>query len=254
MAGEDVAEVAKKYNLSVVAVEDVNSHNKNAESKEAIKAPYKDDVLSIAFSIDEGTDSSFSEALDAQKEKVYWLVHVDGVTPKHVAAFEKSSGKALAGWIAGEQRKKAKETADDFVAKVKEGIGLEKLASRDGQTLTVTQPFDRFGKLQNEKNLQFKDIIGEVYEDAFVLGKSEANYKEISGAIVVYQPKDIISPKQIDPKDEKKYETELRAEMIDDMYQQLVGYLSKKYEVKINHELLKEIDEATNQNSFDDVF
>ena len=39
-----------------------------------------------------------------------------------------------------------------------------------------------------------------------------------------------------------------------DMYQQLIGYLSKKYEVKVNYDVLKEVDESIDPTALDDVF
>ncbi|MDR0968036.1 MAG: SurA N-terminal domain-containing protein [Holosporaceae bacterium] len=254
MAGDDAAEVAKKFNLEVIEIEDVDADGGNAKSKSAINLPYKDDVLAVAFSIDEGTDSSFSEALDANKNKVYWLAHVDAIIPKHVVDFEKSIEKVEKEWIARKQREKAQETAANLIAKAKEGESLEKSAVKGGFAVGTTQAFDRRGGLQDEKNAKFKDIIKEIYEDAFSLEKTVANSKEIKGVIVVYQLKEIIAPKKIDPKDEKKCEIELQSEIVSDMYQQLVGYLSKKYEVKINRELLKEIDEETSNLPIDDIF
>ncbi|MDR0632090.1 MAG: SurA N-terminal domain-containing protein [Holosporaceae bacterium] len=254
MAGDDVAEVAKKFHLNVVAIESVSSDNKNERSNEVIKLPYKDDVLAVAFSIDEGTDSSFSEALDEEKNKVYWLLHVDSIAPKHIATFEKSQDKVLKKWKINKQHEAALELASNFITQVKEGNDLEKLAKENGRVHSLTQSFDRYGKLEDEKNKNFKNTIEKIHEDAFALEKSEANFKEIDGVVVVYQVKNIISPKEIDQKDDAKYKNELRVEMIDDMYQQLVGYLSKKYEIKVNYELLKEINEEVNQNSLEEIF
>jgi quinol monooxygenase YgiN len=248
-----VAEVAKKFHLNVVAVESI-SDNKSMRSNETIKLPYKDDAIAVAFSIDEGTDSSFSEALDAKKNKVYWLLHVDSVTPRHVAAFEKFRDKALKKWKTNKQYETALELASDFIAQIKEGNDLEKLAGKNGRVHGVTPSFDRHGKLEDGKNKNFKNIIEKVHEDAFALEKSKANFKEIDGTVVVYQVKDIISPKEINQKDEAKYKNELRSEMIDDMYQQLVGYLSKKYEIKINYELLKKINEEVAPSSLEEIF
>jgi hypothetical protein len=255
MAGTDVAEVAKQFSLNVITIDEVNPQNRNSKSKgDVIKLPYKDDVIAVAFSVDEGTDSSFSETLDADKNKIYWLLHVDRIVPKHVDTFENSSEKVTKAWIANKQHEKAREMASDFVTKVKEGSLLKQLASQNKKTLDETQPFDRFGKVQDEKNKKFSDVINNVYENAFELGKNEANYKEINESFFVYQVKDVITPKEIDKKDEEKYQQELRAAIVDDLYQQLVSFLSKREGLKINHELLKDINEEVTQESMDDIF
>ncbi|MDR2107457.1 MAG: SurA N-terminal domain-containing protein, partial [Holosporaceae bacterium] len=75
MAGEDIAETAKQFNLKVMTFKKVKADGKDEKSRPALKnLSYGDDVIAIAFSIDEGTDSSFSEALDNKKNKVYWSV------------------------------------------------------------------------------------------------------------------------------------------------------------------------------------
>jgi peptidyl-prolyl cis-trans isomerase D len=255
MAGDDVSEVAKKFGLNITVVEDVTASNKRGKSSDVIQLPYKNDALAVAFSVDEGADSSFSESLDAKGNRVYWLLHVDSITPKHAADFENASADVLGEWTIRRQREKAEETAQDFVEKIKGGESLINLAKKKGLMGSETQPFDRFGKLSDEKNTKFKDIIGEIYEDSFILRKAEANYRMINGKAVVYQVNSTIVPKEIDKKDEEKYQKELRTGVVDDMYQQLVSYLSKeKYKVETNDELLKEIDEEVPPLSFDEIF
>jgi hypothetical protein len=252
MAGESVLEVSKKFNLNVITVEEVDSHNRSATSNNVIKLPYKNDVIAVAFSIDEGTESSFSETLDANKNKIYWLLHMDSVTPKHIIAFEKSSDKVIKEWTYHKQNEKAKAIASDFIEKIKIGDNLKNLASKNNLSPKVTQLFDRKGTLQDKAKPS--SIINEIYENAFSMGKMEANYKEINGAVVVYCVQNIISSKKIDKKDESKYGAELLGEIVEDMYQQLVGYLSKKYKVKINYALLKEISEEVSHDTFDEIF
>ncbi|MDR2158081.1 MAG: SurA N-terminal domain-containing protein [Holosporaceae bacterium] len=254
MAGEDVSETAKKFNLNVIAFEGVNSQNKNAQLQEAVNLPYKEDIITVAFSIEEGTDSSFSETLDAKKNRVYWLLHLDEITPKHAAAFEKSSDKVLVEWTKSRQREKALQTATSFIRETKEGKSLDKLAAENGRISNTTESFDRYGQLSNEKNTRFANIIAEVHENAFAMQELESNYVELDGEIVVYQVKNIISPSKIDPKDEKKYQAALRGEIVEDMYQQLIGHMSKKLEVKINHEMLTGINEGIDQNKLDEIF
>ncbi|MDR0678526.1 MAG: SurA N-terminal domain-containing protein [Holosporaceae bacterium] len=253
MAGENILEISKKFNLNLITIEGVDSHNRSATSNDVIKLPYKDDILAVAFSIDEGTESSFSETFDANKNKIYWLLHMDSITPKHVVAFEKISDKVVKEWTLHKQDEKIQALASDFIEKIKKGDGLKNLALKNDLPLKVTPLFDRKGTSQDKTKPT--SIINEIYENVFSMGKAEAaSHKETNGTIVVYSIQDIVSPKEVDKKDEEKYSTELRSEIIEDMYQQLVGYLSKKYEIKINHELLKEINEEVNQNIIDEVF
>jgi hypothetical protein len=254
MAGETIEDIAKKFNLLATKVEDIDSHNKNAKSQEALKMNYKNDVISMAFSLDEGTDSSFSEVLDEKKNKVFWLVHLDSITPKHVAEFSSIPDKVRKEWTKNKQHEKVTKMANDFISNILNGADLAVLAAQNGRISNVTQPFDRYGTLQNAKSKKFSHIIAEVYDDVFLKKKKEASYKEINGIIVVYQIKDIILPEKIDSKDKLKYNAALSKEMTDDLYQQLVGHLSKKYKIIINYEMLRNINEDINSSTFDEIF
>jgi hypothetical protein len=254
MAGENVENVAKKFNLKVTNVENVNAQNKNSKSQEVLKTPYKNDIISVVFSIDEGTDSSFSEIQDDKKNRIFWLVHLDGVTPRHVEEFEKVSDKALVEWTKDRRQRKTLDMANDLATKINEGGNLEKLAAEHGRICNISPAFDRLGAASDDKNKKFADLISAVHEEVFSKNKGEGSYKEVNGKIIVYQVKDIIPAKQADPQDASKYRANLSQEMTDDLYQQLVGYLSKKYEVAINYEMLKESAEDLDTSEFNEIF
>lgn len=254
MTGENVENVAKKFNLKIINVENINAGNKNAKSQEVLKVPYKKDVMAVAFSIDEGADSSFSETQDDKKNRIFWLVHLDSITPKHVEELKKVSDKVLREWTKDQKHRKTLELADDFVAKMGDGGSLEKLAAEHGRICNVSQSFDRLGTASDHKNKKFADIIAAVHEEAFSKNKGEASRREINGKIVVYQVRDVIPEKQTDPPDATKYKAELSQEMTDDLYQQLVGYLSKKYKVTINYEMLKDSADTLDTSEFNEIF
>ncbi len=77
---------------------------------------------------------------------------------------------------------------------------------------------------------------------------------EIGGKIVVYQLNEIIYDEKFEKDHKPEYYVELIKDVSDDMYQQLIGYLSKRYEVKINYEVLKKVDEAIDSSDFDEMF
>ncbi|MDR2107462.1 MAG: hypothetical protein LBO73_03010, partial [Holosporaceae bacterium] len=92
-----------------------------------------------------------------------------------------------------------------------------------------------------------------ISENVFTLGKTEVGYTEANGDILVYQVENIIPPVNEDPKEREKYAREFQSLMIDDMYQQLIGYLSERYGVTVNQELLKEIDEEMSPDLMTDM-
>jgi hypothetical protein len=265
MAGGNIEEVAKKFGLNLITVSDVTMTN-----NDTLKVKYKNDVLIVAFSTEDGTDSSFSEAADEKGNKLLWLVHVDSITPKRIAEFAKVQNKIQKEWLRKKQMEKAIEIANSFVEQIKAGERLASLASKNAQTYSVTYSFDRNGdwegKRQEEankndekapkkapRNEKFDKIVSEMYKEAFLNSKKTAFFKEIDGVIVIAQVHEIIPAYAIDPNEREKLHASLIRETVEDLYQQLVGYLSKnRYEVKINHEMLKEGGGFDHQ--IDDIF
>lgn len=269
MAGEAVDEVAKKFNLKKTVVTEVNSLNKSEKSlKEIVKRKYKDDILTVVFSTEEGADSSFSEAIDEKNNKLLWLVHVDSITPKHVAELANVSDKVKKEWIRKKQKEGILKTVEHLAKRVKEGKKLSAAVSEYYLTSSVTPAFDKNGKLpeskKNEKNPKIekseKDqkiemIVAELHKEAFAKQKTDVFSKEIGNTLVVAQVNEIFVADNIDQKELTNQHVSLVREMSEDLYQQLVGYLSRnKYEVKINHEMLKESGEGVNPSQIDDMF
>jgi hypothetical protein len=270
MAGENIEEVAKKFDLNLIAASNVTA----SDGDNILKVKYKKDVLTIAFSTEEGADSSFSEVADEKGNKLLWLVHVDSITPKHIAEFAKVRSKVHKVWQSKKQKEKALEMANSFVEQVKAGEKLATLASKNGLIYSVTYRFERNGDWEgkrqeeadkkNEKaqkkaikkasrDEKFDQIVSEMYKDAFTNTKGIAFFKEINGAIVVAQVHEIATAYAVDPTEREELHASLLRETIEDLYQQLVGYLSKnRYEVKINHEMLKEGGGFDHQ--IDDIF
>lgn len=272
MAGETIENAAKKFNLKIIMINDVNALNKKENSQqEIVKCNYKDDILTVAFSTEEGTDSSFSEAIDEKGNKLLWLVHIDSITPKHIAEFTKISEKVKKEWIKKRQKEKAIEIANAFINQIKNGEKLFTVASKHGYISSITPVFDRNGVLseisekkknkknskvnKDEKNQTFASVVSELYKEAFTTQKSEAILKEIGNTVVIAQINEVFSAENIDQKELTKQHASLLREISDDLYQQLVGYLSRgKYEVKINYEMLKESGEGIDPARMDDMF
>lgn len=233
MSGTDIEEVANKHGLKVFTANNVKLNDENK-----VNLPYAQDVMTVAFSQDEKEVASFSESLDKQKHHVQWLVYVDNIVPQHVDEFEKVKNRVKAEWKKDQKHSKAIEMANDIVAKVSAG---EKFSSLGYKTQT-TSMFDREGLLGAKKDGE--KIIKEVFAEAFEKQKGDVAYREINDRIVVYQVNEI-KHEEIPHEEKMKDYGSLLQENAEDLYQQLIGYLSKKYEVKVNYELLKTIDESS---------
>ena len=257
MGGESFESVVQKFNLESASFENVNMDNQSENEKNVIDEKYKNDILSVAFSVDEeGTDSQFFEVLDDKGGRLFLLIHMDKITPKFVAELSKISKKVMKEWRIAKKKEKALEMARDFVEEAKNGGNLMTFAAKNGRIATFTKPFDREGKIdeKDKKNSDAK-LIKQIHENAFSLGKSEAAYEEFNGHVVVYQLREVVPVDDV-MTGRDDYRKQLSAEMSDDFYQQLVNYLSKRYKMKINYDVLKEVDEglAGGQINFDELF
>ncbi|MDR2766649.1 MAG: SurA N-terminal domain-containing protein [Holosporaceae bacterium] len=250
MAGEKAENVAKKFNLKLMKAAKVNSKNQDAKSKKILDVPYADDAVSLAFTMDEGGDSSFAEAVDEKKNRVLWLIHLDEIVPKHAEEFSGVMDRVREAWLKEERHKKAINLANELVSRVKQPGDLEKLAMNGKRNFGITPPFDRHGKSADEKNTKYADVIAAVHEEAFDKGKNEAAYRDMVSKVVVHQLKEVQRAKKIDPQDGKKLSETLTQEMHDDLYQQLVGCFSGKYEISINQEVLKNSNSGVNFDEF----
>jgi peptidyl-prolyl cis-trans isomerase D len=255
-SGAGLSEVAEKFNLKIIAVKNVDALNKSDNSAEVSPLKYGLDAATVAFSTDDGADSAVSESVNDDGKKVFWFVHVDEIIPKHVEEFAKVSEKVDEEWILRKQKELAKETALSFVEQMKSGAQLSQIASQKGTAVLVTPLFDREGKIATEaKDFKFPNVIAALYAKIFQQVKNDCDYVEIDDCIVVYQVNDVVYPDTVDQNDENKYHGALIREFTDDMYQQLVGYLSKeKYKVQINHEMLNESKEDINMDQLADFF
>lgn len=239
VGGAEVASVAKKYNLKLIKVTSAEAN----KAKELEKLPYKLDVLNVAFSTEESLDSSFSEAING-KDRVLWLVHVDSVTPRHKADFEKIKNKVTASWIKDQQYHQALDLAEAWKAKGG-NKKLSDLAEDARRHYNVTALFGRDGKCM--ENSEHVDFIEKIHDDVFKLNKNDIASLEIDGNIVVYQLTQVFAPSTEDSDISERYK-ELTKDVVDDMYQQLVGYLSKEYKVTVNKETLREINEEVDSD------
>lgn len=232
----DPKKVATKFQLKISEYTDILKDHK-------INLAYGKDVVNIAFSLEEGSDSSFSESLDASKNRVLWIVHLDKITPKHRADFTKIVAKVKEAWIKDKQYDAAIALANEWKAKSSDNAKLKQLAADMKRYSDVTPLFSKVD-VKNSKHR----IIKNLQDEGFNINHNEIAFKEVDNKVIVYQLDSVVANKEANPDDYKKYYGEYLTSVVDDMYQELVNYLSKKYKVTINRARLQEIQEKVNPN------
>jgi peptidyl-prolyl cis-trans isomerase D len=247
VSGSTVEEVVEKYKLR-----SINVKNVTLDETDQIGLPFKKDVMTVAFGSDEKEVGDFNEAEDANKKLVQWMVYVSDVTPKHVEPIEQAKEKVKLAWYKDQQHSKALSVANEIMSKVESGEELSHLAKKGRYVSKSTAYFDREGQTSDERNKS--EIISNLYEESFDKLKNDVGLKEINGKVVVYQVAGISYDDKSEKDNRQTQYISLIRDNSEDMYQQLIGYLSKKYEVKINYDVLKEVDETIDPSALDEVF
>ena len=249
--GENIDDIAKKYDLVVKNFSNI-TEDKTTPLQEV---SYKNDIVAVVFATDEGMDSSFSETINEKEEKVLWFVRVDEVIPKHVSDFSDVSKQVRKELVRKKKHASAIKLANTLVKQVNSDQSLSQVASKKGFLSSVTMPFDRSGNVVTDsKNNKHAAIISQLYGGAFSASKNKAFFREMNGSIIVYQVLGVVSKSVVDAKTRTKLHESLLQEMGDDLYQQLISYLSKrKHEVKVNYEMIEK-SENINFSEIEDMF
>lgn len=278
MGGEELPAVAKKFGLHITKIKDATALNGEKKVKAALgDISYAGDTVKVAFATEDNGDSSFSEALNKDKKRILWLIHVDSITSKHVAKFESVKKKVRGEWLKKQRHDKAEELAKTLCDEVKEsGKSLAEVAADHDLKLLFrnTKPFDKDGNLILEKKPKAKkdeakgkdkdkdkenaesekkeeepkktpeeermeSISKEFASQIFANGTKAAFWNEKDGKLYAVQLRDVIPAGEISEEEQNKQHIELAKRIVDDIHQQLVRYFSGiKYEIKINHELM----------------
>lgn len=245
MAGDDIKSVAEKFQLKLVSIPNITVNDKAAVSNIA----YGNDILTLGFTIDDGTDSSFSESLDKNGRRVLWLVHVDDITPQHVADMASVKDKIEKLWIKDRQHDLALEKARALAEQMDANTSLSKVAFNEKRKYSTSAAFDRNG--MSDKG-EASAIVADVCHDVFNQKIGDSAVREVNGQIYVYQVKNIVNVQEVSDEIRTKQTRTLHREFVDDLYQQLQNYLSKKYKVTVNYELLQASNEPVER--FDEIF
>ena len=190
--------------------------------------------------------AAFSEAKNSDQKIVLWLVHVDKITPKHKQPFEKIRDKVVAEWKSIKLKEQAIKHATEMISKASANTTLRQVLTTEGYPPKESQPFNRLGEIKRADTKN--DMIQAICDDVFAMNLGETRYKEHNGKIIVFQSVKIERSKTKDEKKINAWKRELHSAITNDLFQQLMGYMSSQYKISINYDVLKEIDEPVDTN------
>jgi len=140
--GATLADVAKQFDLSLVAVDDVDRQGQ-APDGEARDVPQAAAVLPAVFAAEQGLDA---DPVEFGRRGFAWF-ELGEVVPARDRTLEEARPEVVAAWTVDAEAKALTAKADEIAAKVRAGTTLDAVAAELGATAETAGPFKRGGEV-----------------------------------------------------------------------------------------------------------
>jgi peptidyl-prolyl cis-trans isomerase D len=248
-SGVELEEVAKKFDVSIKTVTEVDAQGLNAKGEAVKDIPSPLSFLPFIFKLEPSvvtpfTHSNYTEQ-NAGAEKIspfYMSVRLDKVIPARTKALDEAKGFATLLWKENEKIKALKEFSEMVANEIQAGkLTLDEAGHKNGVKLYTAKILGRFNNpLLNEQKKQTypQDLI----QQLFTLKPNEVTkaYMLEDGSYIIAQLKNIIKANT-----EKAavgataIREELQSNFMDEILTQYTHYLKALYPVERNEALLK---------------
>ena len=181
--GATQEEAAGQLNLKVVKIAAVDRNGNDRNGKPVSTLP-AGDFLNIAFSTEEGSESSLNET----GRDGYFLLRVDGVTAPTLKPLGTIKAEVVRAWKDEKRAEKSKSSAQAIVVRVNGGASLDAIASEMGLKVKILPALIRQPEKVPEGISQaLIDGIFGVSKNKGVMARGDAGYtvarlKEITAA------------------------------------------------------------------------
>lgn len=205
IAGESMAEAAKKHNAKYVSLAAFNRDNR------PVDAVLSDKMLAKIFDMDEAVESEMIELKDG-----FVFVRVDKINPEHKAEFETVKKSLVQDWKKQEQKKLAYVRANELLVDVNQGNLLS-----GARSATVSRAD---GAPIDVLSAAFREAVG--------------TNSIVSGTDVFYvlSVKNAIAPQQ-DSQKKAKLKEELENMMPNNVIDDYNSFLKREYPIEVNQKL-----------------
>ncbi|MCE2510317.1 MAG: SurA N-terminal domain-containing protein [Alphaproteobacteria bacterium] len=222
--GATLEEASKELDLPIVRLEKVSSDGKTPEGKPAEALPDIDDFLTVAYETAAGEESTMIET----KEGGFFILRVDAITPTALRPLEEIREQAVADWQAEERTRKAEALAVKIIEDSSQGKSLRSLAANSGLRVKAIGPLTRDGE-ESDENLtaELIDKLFAAKADGVVMAPTDDGY-------AVAKVKEILEADiGKDTEALENVRTQVVQSMANDILDQYIAALRKKYPVKI---------------------
>lgn len=202
IAGETMADAAKKHNAKFVSLD--------AFSRESrpVDAILSDKMIARIFDMDEAVESEMIELKDG-----FLFVRVDKINPQHKADFQNVKDSLVQDWKTEEQKKQAYVRANELL------VDLNKNQDLSGkQSVTVSRAD---GAPIEVLNAAFREAVG---TNTIVPG---------TDAFYVLRVRDVVAPSD-DEQKKAKLKEEMQNMMQNNLMDDYNSFLKREYPIEIN--------------------
>jgi peptidyl-prolyl cis-trans isomerase D len=136
--GAALADVAKKYGLTLTTVENTDESGRDLDGKLIVLPVDVKEVLKTAFD----TNANDTSRITPIEESAVFAVHVDKIVAPAVKPLGEVKDHVIAGWQAEQKQEAVRKIAADLVAAVSGGTPLAQAAAK-GLTVATSPPLPR---------------------------------------------------------------------------------------------------------------
>jgi len=237
--GNTMAEAAKELGLKVQSAGPFSHTGDAPEGGKAKGVPDFDKFLDTVFKLEEKSDSQLMTA----KGSVYYIVHVDKVTPEHLRPLGDVREAAIAGWQKDARETRLADLARTIATKFKTAVG------RTGAI--ATYKLNAASQVTLRRDSQKAGSIAlppQLVMDAFARKAKESTgaYPLANGGYGIAVIENVIQAPSSD-KDAKTKEalaevqTNLESTARNEMIDQYSRYLMEKYNVTVDQAMLQSV-------------
>ena len=235
--GTSIKEIAELYNLSIKNINSDISGKDLSGKKINLPETNSGTIILAAFSAELNKPSDFTNNGD-----YFFSVNVTKIDPSREKTFDESKEQLVNEWQHNFKTQKLSKLTQEVLIKLKSGIDIQNI---DGVLLRSDQIVYRnnVASIDNPGQNYPTDLINEIFN--LKKGEISKSYQDdkdpseqkMSIAIL----KDIKNADQVSNADIKRIKEKLANDNVESLKNQLTTYLIKKYSVKVNQDLVSNV-------------
>ncbi len=236
-AGSSLQEAAKELGLKVHTVGPVTMEGKTPEGTLSKAIPELDKFLDTVFKTDEKTESS----LITSRGGVSYIVRVDSVTPERTRELSEVRAAVVAAWQMEHRGEQLAKLSEEIAKKMADPATRGEAIAKYNLSPSYNGAIKRSSRSAGDTQLP-PVLVAELFAAkkgggtrAYML-KSGDYALAIAGAVV---PAAATDKSKADKAALEEIERELRTSMRNELVEQYLNALGRKYSVSIDHELIK---------------